>query len=58
MRQYYNKGSFPDLNKFHSLRFLSFLPKKNTLFETILITVNDEIVKLFLNKKIKFRQEN
>ena len=48
--------SFPDLNKFHSLRFLSFLPKKNTLFETILITVNDEIVKLFLNKKIKFNR--
>ena len=30
------------------------LPKKNSLFETVLVTVNDEVVQLFLNGKIKF----
>ena len=48
--------SSPDLNKFYSLKILNLLPKKNSLFETILITVNDEIVRLFLNKKIRFNQ--
>ena len=48
--------SEPDLKKFQSLKIVKLLPNKNSLFETILITVNDEIVKLFLNKKIKFNQ--
>ena len=30
------------------------LPNKTSLFETILISTNDEIVDLFLNKKISF----
>ena len=30
------------------------LPGKSSLFETVLVTVNDEVVKLFLNGKIKF----
>ena len=46
--------SLPDLDKFPSLKILNLLPNKISLFETILITANDEIVKLFLNKKIKF----
>ncbi len=46
----------PDLNKFDSLKILNLMPKKSSLFETILITANDEIVKLFLEKKIKFNQ--
>ena len=48
--------SSPDLNKFDSLKILNLMPKKSSLFETILITANDEIVKLFLEKKIKFNQ--
>ena len=48
--------SSPDLNKFYSLKILKLLPRKNSLFETILITANDEIVRLFLKKKIKFNQ--
>ena len=48
--------SLPDVKKFNSLKILNLLPKKNSLFETILITVNDEIVRLFLNKKIRFNQ--
>jgi 1-deoxy-D-xylulose-5-phosphate reductoisomerase len=46
--------SSPDLNKFPSLKILKMLPKKNSLFETVLVTVNDEVVQLFLNGKIKF----
>jgi len=46
--------SLPDYNKFPSLKILKLLPNKISLFETVLITANDEVVKLFLNKKIKF----
>ncbi len=48
--------SVPNLNKFKTLRILKFLPYKDTLFETIIITVNDELVDMFLNKKIKYDQ--
>jgi len=46
--------SSPNLDKFPSLKILKMLPEKNSLFETVLVTVNDEVVKLFLNGKIKF----
>ena len=32
------------------------MPKKISLFETILITVNDEVVKLFLKNEISFKE--
>ena len=44
----------PDINKFPALNILKLLPNKTSLFETILISTNDEIVDLFLNKKISF----
>ena len=44
----------PDIQKFPALKILNLLPNKSSLFETILISVNDEIVNLFLNKKISF----
>jgi len=46
--------SLPDTNRFPLLKILKTLPQKNSLFETILVTVNDEVVKLFLDGKIKF----
>ena len=46
--------SSPDFDKFPSLKILKMLPEKSSLFETVLVTVNDEVVKLFLNGKIKF----
>jgi 1-deoxy-D-xylulose-5-phosphate reductoisomerase len=46
----------PDLKKFPALNIIKILPIKLSLFETVLVTVNDEIVKLFLNKKIRFNQ--
>ena len=44
----------PNIKKFPSLKILKKISKKDTLFETILITVNDELVKKFLNGEIKF----
>jgi len=43
-----------DKKKFPLINILKILPKKNSLFETVLVSANDELVKLFLNKKIKF----
>ena len=45
-----------DLKKFPHVNVLKFLPKNSSLFETIIVTVNDELVKLFLNNKIKFTE--
>ena len=43
-----NKKRFP------SIEILKMIPKNITLYETILISANDELVELFLKKKIKF----
>ena len=43
-----------NLTKFPSLKILNYLPSNDSLFETILISINDELVNLFLNKKIAF----
>ena len=40
--------------KFPITRILKKLPKKDSLFETILVTFNDELVRLFLEKKIPY----
>ena len=32
------------------------MPKKESLFETVLVSANDKLVNLFLNKKITFNQ--
>ncbi len=44
----------PDKKKFRSIKFLKYIKNKNTLFETVLITVNDELVNLYLKDKINF----
>jgi 1-deoxy-D-xylulose-5-phosphate reductoisomerase len=36
------------------IKILSLLPNKNSLFETVLVSANDSLVKLFMNNKIKF----
>ena len=43
-----------DLKRFPVVKLLKKLPEKNSLFETVLVSVNDELVKLFLNNRIKF----
>ena len=43
-----------NLSKFPSVNLIKLLPNKFSFFETILVTANDELVRLFLNKKIRF----
>ena len=40
--------------KFPSINILNYLPKKISLFETVIVSCNDELVDLFLKKKISF----
>ena len=48
--------SKPDIKRFKSLKILRQLPHKDSLFETILITTNDELVHMFLNKQIEYEK--
>ena len=43
-----------ELKRFPMVKILNFLPAKQSLFETVLVSVNDTLVELFLNNKIKF----
>ena len=43
-----------DLMRFPIIKILSKLPEKPSLFETILVSINDKLVKLFLTNRIKF----
>ncbi len=45
-----------DEKKFPLVKILNNLPKNSSLFETILITVNDYFVQKFLDKKINFEK--
>tara|TARA_Y100001970_G_C14253079_1_gene873237 strand:+ start:3216 stop:4382 length:1167 start_codon:yes stop_codon:yes gene_type:complete len=40
--------------KFPSINILNYLPKKISLFETVVVSCNDELVDLFLKNKISF----
>ena len=42
------------LKRFPSVKILKYLPQKFSLFETVLVSANDELVNLFLKKQIKF----
>ena len=48
--------SIPSTKKFKTLKILKIIPSKDTLFETILISVNDELVNMFLNKKLNYEK--
>ena len=43
-----------DIKKFPSIKILNYIPKKNSLYETIIISANDQLVYHFLDGKIKF----
>ena len=43
-----------DYKKFPSIKILEKIPNKISLFETVLIAANDELVSMYLNKQIKF----
>ena len=43
-----------DLSKFPTIKLLKQMPHQNTLYETVLLTVNDYFVYKFLDEKISF----
>ena len=43
-----------NLKKFPVIKLIKSLPKKDSLFETVLVSANDCLVENFLQKKIKF----
>ena len=45
-----------NIKRFPVTNILSWLEKKNSLYETVIVTANDTLVELFLNKKITFNQ--
>ena len=47
-----------NINKFPLAKIINSLPDKNSLYETVLVSANDELVNLFLNKKITFIEIN
>ena len=51
-----NNLKFKEVNikKFPLINMLKLLPIKDSLFETVLVSVNDELVNLFLRKKINY----
>jgi len=53
---YLNDLNFSEVNikKFPSVKILKMLPIKNSLYETVIVSANEELVHLFLENKIKF----
>ncbi len=47
-----------DLYKYPSIKILGKINNNNTLFETVLISANDELVSLYIKNKIKFLEIN
>ena len=43
-----------DYKKFPLTKILNTLPEKSSLFETILVSINDKLVELFLDNRIKY----
>ena len=46
----------PDLKKFPLIKILDKIPKKMTLFNTLIVATNDTLVEQFLKKKIEYYQ--
>ena len=43
-----------DHKRFTVIKILNKLPEKSSLYETILVSINDKLVELYLDNKIKF----
>ncbi len=43
-----------NINKFPLTKIIKKLPSKDSLFETVIVSLNDELVRLFLNKKFSY----
>ena len=50
----YDLYSRVDVKKYPLTKLISLMPSTDSLFETILVSVNDELVKLFLMKRISY----
>ena len=48
--------SFVNDIKFKLINIIKILPENSSLFETVLVSLNDELVSLFLKNKIKYHQ--
>ena len=44
----------PDKKRYPSINILKLIKEKNSLYETILVSANDELVEMFQNNKIKY----
>ena len=51
-----NKMNFENINqkRFPVVKILDKLPSNNTLFETVIVAANDNLVEMFLNNKVQF----
>ncbi len=47
-----------NLKKFPLVKIINLLPKNNSLFETVIVSANDELVNQFLLRKLKFTEIN
>ena len=47
-----------DVKRYPMINLLKLLPKKTSLYETVIVSANDALVELFLKKKIKFTDIN
>ena len=45
-----------DKKKFPLIKVLKYIPNEISLFETVLVSANDELVRLYLNNKIKYNE--
>ena len=45
-----------DLKKFPLVKLLKKLPQKSSLYETVLVTINDKLVYKFLDNQISFEE--
>ena len=45
----------PDLRKFPLIKILKIIPDNFSLYETLIVSINDALVDLFLDKKIQFK---
>ena len=48
------KFSTPDVKRYPMIKLLNLLPSKQSLYETVIVSVNDCLVELFLKEKIGF----
>ena len=56
--RFLNKLNFIKVSKkrFPAIKFIKNIPNKDSLYESVIVSANDELVNLFLKKKIRFNE--